>query len=162
MNAFNIRMQSVKAGPKVDLGNITKALKPEDAALLKEMANEFYDRFREVVLQQRKQVDATLKTTFDGRVFTASQALKLGLIDRIGYLGEALDMARELACQPTATAVLFHRCNDVARTPYATTPNVPLQASLIPFSVPGADRYRLPTFLYLWQPDPTLLRLSGQ
>jgi protease-4 len=162
LNAFNIRMQSVKAGQKIELGTVTRALRPEDKALLEEMANELYDRFRGVVLQQRKQVDATAKTTFDGRVFTASQALKLGLIDRIGYLREALDVARELAGQPQAGAVLFHRCNDVARTPYATTPNVPLQASWIPFSVPGAERYRLPAFLYLWQPDPTLLRLSGQ
>jgi len=54
----------------------------------------FYERFRAVVRQQRKQVDATAKTTFDGRVFTASQALKLGLIDQIGYLDDALDLAR--------------------------------------------------------------------
>jgi protease-4 len=162
LNAFNIVMQSVKAGEKIELGTLTRALTPEDKALLEEMANEYYDRFRELVIRRRTGVDATVKTTFDGRVFTASRALKLGLIDKIGHLREALDVARELAGQPQAGAVLFHRCNDVARTPYATTPNVPLQASLIPFSVPGADRYRLPTFLYLWQPDPTLLRLSGQ
>ena len=29
-------------------------------------------------------------------------------------------------------------------------------------SVPAGDRNRLPTFLYLWQPDPSLERLSGK
>jgi protease-4 len=162
MNVLNISSQSVKAGEKIDLGTVTRELKPEDEAMLKEMANEFYARFRSVVGQLRTQVDMTDKTTFDGRVFTASQALKRGLIDRIGYLEDALDMAREQAGQPHAGAVLLHRCGDVGRTPYATTPNYPIHVSLFPASLPGLDRNKLPTFLYMWQPDPTLERFSGK
>jgi protease-4 len=162
MNVLNIVSQAVKAGDKIDLGTVTRALKPEEEALLKEMTNEFYDRFRDVVCRQRKQVDAADRTTFDGRVFTASQALKRGLVDRIGYLDDALDVARELAAQPHAGAVLLHRCGDVGRTPYSTTPNFPLQVNLFPASLPGLDRGKLPTFLYMWQPDPTLERFSGK
>jgi protease-4 len=162
MGGLNIVSQAIKAGEKIDLGTVTRPLKPEDEALLNEMANEFYDRFRAVVREQRKQVDGTQKTTFDGRVFTASQALKLGLIDQIGYLEDALAMAREQAGQPQAGAVLLHRCGDVGRTPYATTPNYPIHVSLFPASLPGMDRSKLPTFLYMWQPDPTLERFSGK
>jgi protease-4 len=162
MNVLNIVSQAIKAGDKIDLGTVTRALKPGEEALLNEMAHEFYDRFREVVRCQRKQVDATDKTTFDGRVFTASRALKLGLIDRVGYLEDALDVARELAGRPQAGAVLLHRSGDVGRTPYATTPNHPIHASLFPASLPGLDRNKLPTFLYMWQPDPTLERFSGK
>jgi protease-4 len=162
MNVLNIVSQAVKSGQKIDLGTVTRALEPEEKALLEEMTNEFYDRFRSVVRQQRKEVDFTNKTTFDGRVFTASQALKLGLIDRIGYLDDALDMARRCAGQPQARAVLLHRSGDVARTPYATTPNYPLHIGLIPASLPGLERSKLPTFLYMWQPDPTLERFSGK
>jgi protease-4 len=162
MNVFNIVSQAVKAGDKIDLGTVTRALEPEEEALLKEMTNEFYERFRTVVCERRRQVDATNKTTFDGRVFTASQALKRRLIDRIGYLDDALDLARERAGQPQAGAVLLHRSGDVGRTPYATTPNYPIHVNLIPASLPGLDRNKLPTFLYLWQPDPTLERFSGK
>jgi protease-4 len=162
MNVLNIVGQAVKSGDKIDLGTVTRALKPEEEALLKEMTNEFYDRFRSVVLQQRKKVDATQKTTFDGRVFTATQAQKLGLIDQIGYLDDALDLAREQAGQLHAGAVLLHRTGDVARTAYATTPNYPIHVNLIPASLPGLDRSKLPTFLYMWQPDPTLERFSGK
>jgi protease-4 len=162
MGGLNIVSQAVKAGEKIDLGTFTRALKPEEEALLKEMANEFYDRFRAVVHEQRKQVDATQKTTFDGRVFTASQALKLGLIDQVGYLEDALAMAREQAGQPQVGAVLLHRCGDAGRTPYATTPNYPIHVNLFPASLPGLDRSKLPTFLYMWQPDPTLERFSGK
>jgi protease IV len=162
MNVLSIVSQAVKSGEKIDLGTVTRALKPEEEALLKEMTNEFYDRFRAVVRQQRKQVDATDKTIFDGRVFTASQAQKLGLIDKIGYLDDALDMARERAGQSEAGAVLLHRGGDVGRTPYATTPNFPIHVNLLPASLPGLERNKLPTFLYMWQPDPTLERFSGK
>lgn len=162
MNVLNIVSQAVKAGEKIDLGTVTRALKPEEEALLKEMTNEFYDRFRDVVRQQRQKVDATNKTTFDGRVFTASQALKLGLIDQIGYLDDALTLAKQRAGQPLAGAVLLHRTGDVGRTPYATTPVYPLHVNLLPASLPGLDRSKLPTFLYMWQPDPTLERFGGK
>ena len=52
--------------------------------------------------------------------------------------------------------------NDEARSTYAVTPNVPLQGGLIPLSLPGFDRSKLPGFLYLWQPEPTMEKLSGR
>ena len=46
--------------------------------------------------------------------------------------------------------------NDAARSPYGTSPNSPIQTSILPVSMPGweaaADAY-LPLF---WQPEPTL------
>jgi protease-4 len=162
MSTFNVVDQSIKAGANTDAGTMTKALTPQARDLLQKMADEFHDRFKAVVQQQRRSLDLAGGTTFDGRVFTAPEALQRGLIDRIGYLEDAIATARQLAGQPEARVVLFHRCNDPARTPYATTPNMPLQATLFPWSMPGAERSRLPTFLYLWQPDPTLERLGGK
>jgi protease-4 len=162
INAFNVVAQSIKAGPKIDIGNVTRALKPEETALLQGLANEFHERFRAVVKNRRPDVNLAAVNTFDGRILSASQAQKLGLIDRIGYLRDALDAARSLACLPDAGAVILHRRNDMARTGFATTPNVPLQTNLFPVSFPGLDRSKLPTFLYMWLPDPTLERLGGK
>ena len=53
---------------------------------------------------------------------------------------------------------MLHRANDPARTPFATTPNAPVQTSVLPLSLPGLERTQLPTFLYIWQPEPTLER----
>jgi len=159
---FSIANQSIKAGKNIDMGDQTASIPPESKKMLQAMADEFHTRFQLIVKQQRPQVDPADATTFDGRVFPAAQALKRRLIDRVGYLEDALNVARGLAGQPQAQVVMFHRPNDMARTPFATTPNQPLQAAAFPVSVPGIERGRLPTFLYLWQPDPTLLRLSGQ
>jgi protease-4 len=162
MGLINIQPQLIRSGKYIDMGSLTSPLNEETRQLLQTMADEMHARFRAVVRQQRPGIDITDASTFDGRVFTAGQALDRRLIDRIGYLEDAVALARELGGQPAARTVLYRRRDDPARTPYATTPNVPLQATLFPVSVPGVERSRLPTFLYLWQPDPTMQRLGGQ
>jgi protease IV len=162
LNLFSIVTQFVKAGKNIDMGSVVEALPDETRVMLQKMADDFHQRFQDIVKKARPKVDLDKGNTFDGRIFTASQALERKLIDRIGYMDDALAMARELAHQPQAKAVVFHRCRDQARTPYAITANIPLQSSVLPMSIPGIDRSRLPTFLYLWQADPTLQRLSGK
>jgi protease IV len=162
INVLNVTTQAIKAGAKIDLGSVTRALEPEEEKLLQGLADEFHERFRSVVRQQRRGVNPGDADVFDGRIFSASQAHRHALIDKIGYLEDALAEARRLAGQPTAGAVILHRRNDQARTPFATTPNVPLQTNLFPVSFPGLDRSKLPTFLYMWLPDPALERMSGK
>jgi protease-4 len=162
MGGLNIVAQPIKSGKNIDAGTVLRPLTQEAQRLLQGMADEFHDHFKEVVRRQRPHLDACGDETLDGRVFTASQALRRGLIDQVGYLDDAIAAARQAAGRVDARVVLLHRCNDPARTPYATTPNVPAQAALFPFSLPGAERSRLPTFLYAWQPDPTLERLGGK
>jgi protease IV len=162
INVLNVTTQSIKAGAKIDVGTVTRALSDEEQSLLQALADEFHERFRHVVRERRPGLDPAAKDTFDGRIFSASQAVRRGLVDRLGYLEDSLALARELAGQPGAGAVILHRENDPARTPFATTANVPLQANLFPASFPGLDRSKLPTFLYMWLPDPSLERLSGK
>jgi protease-4 len=162
MSQFNIVGAPIKAGKNIDLGTPIRALDDERRALLQTMANEFHDRFRHVVEKYRSEVDQKDETNFDGRVFTAEQALNRHLIDHIGYLDDAIVMAQDAAHKRCIKVVFYHRVNDEARSTYAVTPNVPLQGGLIPLSLPGFDRSKLPSFLYLWQPDPTMEKLSGR
>jgi protease-4 len=160
---FSLQALPIKSGKHVDLGNeVVSEPSPERRQLLQAMADEFHQRFRQVVAQARPRIDASESDLFDGRVLTAQQALQHRLIDRIGYLDDAIAAARELAHVEQGRVVLYHRSNDRAHSVYAVTPNVPLQNSVLPISVPGLDRCRLPTFLYLWQPDPTLEKLGGR
>lgn len=158
MMQFNILGVPVKAGRHVDLGSPIAPLDDEARQILQAIADQYHKRFQEVVRKARPQHDPRRAEDFDGRVFLAHEALERGLIDTIGYLDDAVAVARQLGRSPAAAAVILHRCNDPARTPYAVTPNMPLQGNLLPLSVPGFDRSQLPTFLYLWQPEPTLER----
>jgi protease-4 len=160
---FSMQALPIKAGKNIDLGNeVVQEPSPERRKLLQTIADEYHQRFRQIVSQTRPGIDPTKSELFDGRILTANQALQERLIDRIGYLDDAIAAARELAHAVTGRVVLYHRCNDRAHSSYAITPNVPLQSSVIPISVPGLDRSRLPTFLYLWQPDPATEKLGGR
>jgi protease IV len=162
LQQFNVAAIPVRAGDKIDLGSPIKALDDEQRKLLQTMANNFHDRFREVIRDGRPSVDMNDKTNFDGRVFTANEALSRQLIDQVGYLDDAIYNARRMAHVQHARVVLYHRANDQAHSAYSITPNVPLGLGLMPISMPGFDRSRLPGFLYMWQPEPTMEKLSGK
>ncbi len=162
MEQFNVVGVPIRAGTNIDLGSPVKPLTEEAKGLLQAMANEYHARFKWVVSEARPTLKQAKAEVFDGRVFTASQAQEHGLIDRVGYLDDAIQAAEELAGLAPSRVVLLHRNGDPARTPYAITPNTPIQGSLLPLSIPGLDRSKLPTFLYMWQADPSTERLSGR
>jgi protease-4 len=157
----NVLPQPIKAGSNIDMGSMTGTLTPDAKLSLQKMADEFHLRFKAVVKEARPAMKDP-STSFDGRVFSANEALERGLVDRIGYLDDAVAMARDMAQASGARVVLYRRRHDDANSPYAITSNTPLQTGLFPVSLPGLDRSRLPTFLYLWQPEPTMEKLGGR
>jgi protease IV len=158
MAQFNVVPQTIKAGPNIDMGSANNAIPAETKLLLQQMADEYHQRFRSVVQGARPKLDGENNTTFDGRVFTANQALQRGLIDSLGYLDDAIEQAKKLSDQTEARVVMYQRPTNPAFASYAEKTNhIPTQ-SLLPIRVPGLERSRLPTFLYLWQPEPTMDR----
>ncbi len=158
MMQFNVIPAPIKAGRHTDLGSPVDALDAEAERILQGIVDEYHARFRHVVRTCRVEHDPDRTEDFDGRVFLAQAALDRKLIDGIGYLDDAVAVARQMAGAPAARVVMLHRRHDAARSPYAVSPNQPVQTGLLPLSVPGLERTQLPTFLYIWQPDPTLER----
>jgi protease-4 len=158
MAQINIMPQSVKAGPNIDMGSVNQMIPAETRKLLQQMADEYHTRFVKTVQKARRKVDPNDEATFDGRIFTASQALERGLIDATGYVDDAIELAKEKAKQPSARVVMYGRASNRPFSTYADTSNAVPTQSPFPVHVPGLERSRLPTFLYLWQPDPALDR----
>jgi protease-4 len=159
---LNARAGAVKSGPLVDMGSVAAPLPDDVAKLLQEMVDGFRDRFRDRVAARRPAMTGADRAAIDdGRVITASRALSLHMIDRIAYVEDAIDEAGRLAGAAGGEAVIFQRKGYPAHSIYAITP-APVDGQFVPLSLPGLDRAKLPTFLYLWQPDPTLLRLGGR
>ena len=73
-------------------------------------------------------------------------------------LDDAIAEAEALIGPYGAEVVMFERAGLPIHSIYSVTPNTPVQGELLPFSYPGLERSKLPTFLYLWQPDPTLVK----
>jgi protease IV len=156
MAQFNIVGAPIKAGKHVDLGTPIAAIDDDARRILQQIADQYHDRFREVVRTARPEHDPSKEEDFDGRIFLAEEALNRRLVDSIGYLDDAVALARQMGCAPDAQVVMLHRCNDAVRSPHGTSPNSPIQSSILPVSMPGWERAQMPAFLYMWQPDPTL------
>ncbi|MDR3638719.1 MAG: S49 family peptidase [Isosphaeraceae bacterium] len=163
MAQLNVRVEPIKAGELVDMGSVTGPLPKQAQTLFQEMADAFRDRFAARVRACRPAMaEADHKLLADGRIVPATQALVRHMIDALGYPDDAIAEAERLSGVSGAEVVLFQRPGTPVHSIYAVVPNVPLQSELIPFSYPGLERSKLPTFLYLWQPDPTLTRQSGR
>ncbi len=163
MAQLNVVAEPLKSGPLLDMGSVTGPLPDDVRALFQEMADGFRDRFlARLKVCRPTMTPADVALIRDGRVVAAPRALELHLIDGIGYVEDAIAEASGLAGVSNPEVVLLQRASNPGRSIYAITPNVPQQGELIPLSYPGLERAKLPTFLYLWQPDPTISRLGGR
>ncbi len=162
-HAFTVqhRIRAIKAGSKIDVPSPERTMTAEEKEMLQQIADSFHARFRDDVTSQRRR--SIPSEQLDGRIMTGEQALKIGLIDQVGYLDDAIAwIAQKLHYSSSQLqVVMLRRDNDRAFTALDATPNTPLQSSLIPLRLPGLDRSSLPTFLYLWQPDPSLVTAVG-
>jgi protease-4 len=94
---LGITFDGVKTGKFADLGTTDRPLTAEEHAILQNQVNRGYDDFTKHVAEGRKKTQAYINSIGQGRVWTGSQALKLGLVDRLGNINDAIIMAAKKA-----------------------------------------------------------------
>ena len=151
---------TIHSGELTDMGTPVRILSEDEKKLLESMAHSYHQRHIEVVCKARPNVKSDA-AFFDGRAMTGTEALRVGLLDSVGYLDDAIRMVCELSKSETGVAVMYRRAGDGARSLYASTPNRPIHPSIFPMSVPGVERSKMPMFLYMWQVEPGYARLGG-
>ena len=142
---------TIKSGAKKDMGSPFRGLSDEERQIFQGVIDDLYGRFVSLIAKERRIPADRVRAFADGRIYTAQQAKDLGLVDRVGYLQEAVEAATQAARLPEARVVMYHRPRDYRANIYSGTP-VPerFDASLLQLSSlligPG------PRFLYLWWP----------
>ncbi|MCL6620721.1 MAG: signal peptide peptidase SppA [Syntrophobacterales bacterium] len=124
MDRTGIEAEVVKSGRFKDFWSPFKPAGPEEKQLMEGIIADFYGRFLEVVAQGRGLSPDKVRPLADGRIFTAAQAKDLGLVDRIGYLDDALALARERAGLTEARVVVYHRPGSYRPTIYSLAPEL--------------------------------------
>ncbi|WP_320667224.1 signal peptide peptidase SppA [Prochlorococcus sp. MIT 1307] len=97
LERIGIRFETVKSGVFKDILSPDRALSNEERDLLQSLIDSSYDQFVEAVANGRQLTNKEVREFADGRVFTGSQALELGLIDELGDEDHARRLAAKLA-----------------------------------------------------------------
>jgi protease-4 len=148
---IGVASNPIKSGPNKDLGNPARAMTPEERAILQGMVNSFYDQFVQVVVAGRHLPDQRVRALADGRVYTGLDAAKLGLVDEIGYLDDAIATAKRMACVPDAKIIAYDQCDGYRGSIYAGLPKIPSQIT-VKLDLPGLGANTRAAFMYLWEP----------
>jgi protease-4 len=152
MDKIGASSVAIKSGPLKDMGSPFKPITEEERAVMQAMVDEYYARFLSVVTTQRKIKPEDQKMVTDGRVFSGERGKQLGLVDEVGLMEDAVDLARKMSNAPRAKAIMYKRPYGYRGSLYAET-NVPQpQASNVTkIELPGGPW--LPSgFYYLWNP----------
>ena len=151
MEKIGVAPLAIKSGPMKDAGSPFRALTGPELAVFQNIIDEMYGRFVGLIVQSRKLPEDRVRALADGRVYTADQALRLGLVDRIGYLEDVVKLARDAAKLDEARVVMYHRPKEYRSNLYSSTlAAATADSTLAQFAaVLGGSG---PRFLYLWWP----------
>jgi len=144
MKKYDVENDSIVSHPRKQLLSMTKPVSEEDREILQRYVDQSFERFKEIVKSGRPMFradEAALNDLATGEIFTAQQALERQLIDRIGFLEEAIDRAAELAgLNANSVRVVTYQkpASVLAAVGVAESDNRPLERAILSLSVPKA------------------------
>jgi len=148
LEKWGVEVSSVKSGSLKDFWSPLRESRPEETALMQAITDRLHGRFMRLLAESRKLGDEARREVGTGRIFDAGEALELGLVDRVGYLEDAVERVRELAGVDEARTILYRREGAVAGNIYSATPLLGELGSL----ERGVTELLSPTFRYQYLP----------
>lgn len=152
MHKIGVSTNVFKSGELKDAGSPFREMTPADARVFQNIVDEMYERFVQVVSRSRSALTPEqVRAAADGRVFSASEAHRLGLVDELGSLPEAVTTAKRAAGLADAQVLVVQYGR-----PFAHRPNYYAEGqgtvNLIHVDLPDWLSAESPQFLYLWAP----------
>lgn len=96
-NKNGITWDVVKTSKLADSSTIARPRTPQELAISQQMVNDIYDDFLNKVSESRKLPKQQVAQIAQGRVWSGADAKKIGLVDDIGGLNEAIAYAAQTA-----------------------------------------------------------------
>ncbi|MDR1533881.1 MAG: signal peptide peptidase SppA [Planctomycetota bacterium] len=94
---LGIRADPIISGPRKDIGSPFREMTREEREILQARVDDSHRRFVALVAKGRKLPPEKVEELAGGDVFSAEEARENGLVDRIGYVDDALEWLEELS-----------------------------------------------------------------
>jgi protease-4 len=150
-----VDVQVSKSGANKDIGSPFRTATAQEKQIIQEMTDKLARRFLDLVAQHRR-IDTTGMTEIaSAKVYLADEAQRLGLVDRVGYLNDAVDEARRLAGLGKDAKVVVYRRekyeNDTIYNMQSTWTGGDERLTLIDLGLPASETSEVTTgFYYMW------------
>ncbi len=94
---FGITFDQVQTNEFANIGNMLDDFSDGERQIIQNMVENTYETFTSKVAKGRNKDIKQIKKVAGGRVWTGNQALKIGLVDQLGSLDDAINLAAEKA-----------------------------------------------------------------
>jgi protease-4 len=96
MDKVGVTTEVVKSGDMKDVGTYARPMTEKERQMLHSLVMDTYEQFVDVVATGRKMERDAVYPLADGSVYTGLQAYSKGLVDTLGGLQEAIDLAAKM------------------------------------------------------------------
>jgi protease IV len=96
-NKLGITFDGVKTGKFADLGTVSRPLTDAERMIIQKEVNRIYSDFTIKVAEGRKRSPTYIDSIGQGRVWSGTEALQNGLVDRLGNISDAINSAAKKA-----------------------------------------------------------------
>lgn len=154
LEKIGLEANTVTSGPRKDMGSPFRAMTDGEREIFHTVIMSFYERFLTVIHEGRKHLTPEdIRKFADGRIYSGEQATALGLADGIGYLDDAIDVAKREAGITEASVVTYRRPGEYKNNIYSHLLGGGGTAlSLANLDLAAMMRGGTPQFMYLWMP----------
>jgi protease-4 len=155
MDKLGLAVEVNKSGKEKDIGSPFRASTPEEQRIFQELTDKMGRRFLDLVATHRKMDQADLSAISTARIYLADEALQMKLIDHIGYLSDAVALAKELSgLSKEAKVVIYRRSEYSNDNLYNMSSSLHSggSLSLLDLNLSEIIPTLSPGFYYLWAP----------
>lgn len=96
-NEYGVTWDTVKTGEFADAASIARPKTEKEMALFQRGVSEIYDDFIELVSEGRGMLPEEVEAVAQGRVWSGTSAVEIGLVDELGGLADAIAEASRMA-----------------------------------------------------------------
>jgi len=154
LSKVGIQEETIKSADKKDIWSPFRPSTPEETEIIQTVINTLHERFVDVVYAGRKPrlSKEDVERLADGRIFTAEQALEVRLVDRIGYLDDAVEEMKDFLKLEEAKVVTYYRPGSYKGTIYSGPATPYQEINLIAINGDFLSLMPRVQFMYLWSP----------